>query len=95
MHSGKGNGLIDYRAHTYSLPGSPQVKTSIDFITCTLLVCDHMASVLFDTRSTFSYISSLFAVGLDLHCYLLICVSTSVSESVIVEKVLPYDIFLR
>ena len=49
-----------------------------------------MASVLFDTGSTFSYVSSSFATGLNLHCELLdmpIRVSTPVGESVIVEKV--------
>ena len=49
-----------------------------------------MASVLFDPGSTFSYVSSSFATGLDLHCDLLdmpISVSTPVGESVIVEKV--------
>ena len=49
-----------------------------------------MASVLFDPGSTFSYVSSAFATGLNLHCELLdipIRVSTPVSESVIVEKV--------
>jgi len=49
-----------------------------------------MASVLFDPGSTFSYVSSSLANGLDLHCDLLdmpIRVSTLVGESVIVEKV--------
>ena len=49
-----------------------------------------MASVLFDPGSTFSYVSSSFATGLDLYCDLLdmpICVFTPVGESVIVEKV--------
>ena len=49
-----------------------------------------MASVLFDPRSTFSYVSSSFATGLYLYCDLLdmpISVSTSVGEPVIVEKV--------
>ncbi|KAH0709366.1 hypothetical protein KY284_010793 [Solanum tuberosum] len=56
----------------------------------TLLVCDCMAYILFDPGSTFSYVSSSFATGLDLHCDLLdmpIRVSTPVGESVIVEKV--------
>ena len=55
-----------------------------------LLVCDCMASVLFDLDSTFSYVSSTFANCLNLHCELLdmpIRVSTPVGESVIVEKV--------
>ena len=49
-----------------------------------------MASILFDPGSTFSYVSSSFATGLNLHCDLLdmpIRVSTPVGESVIVEKV--------
>ena len=49
-----------------------------------------MASVLFDPGSTFSYVSSSFATGFNLHCELLdipICVFTSVDESVVVEKV--------
>ena len=49
-----------------------------------------MASVLFEPGSTFSYVSSSFATGLNLHCELLdmpIRVSTPVGESVIVEKV--------
>ena len=48
-----------------------------------------MASVLFDPGSTFSYVSSSFATGLNLPCELLdmpIRVSTPVGESVIVEK---------
>ena len=49
-----------------------------------------MASVLFDPESTFSYVSSSFATGLNLPCELLdmpFRVSTPVGESVIVEKV--------
>ena len=49
-----------------------------------------MDFVLFDPGSTFSYISSSFATGLNLHCELLdmpIRVSTPVGESVVVEKV--------
>ena len=46
-----------------------------------------MASVLFDPGSTFLYVSSSFANGLNLHCEMLdipIRVSTPVGESVIV-----------
>ena len=54
------------------------------------MVCDCMASVLFDLGSTFSYVSSSFSIGLDLYCDLLdmpFRVSTSVGEFEIVEKV--------
>ena len=71
-------------------PGRSKAKTSDAVITGNLLVCDCMASVLFDPGSTFSYVSSSFANGLNLHCELLdmsIRVSTPVGESVIVEKV--------
>ena len=49
-----------------------------------------MTSVLFDLGSTFSYVSSSFATGLNLNCEFLdmpIRVSAPVGESVIVEKV--------
>ena len=54
------------------------------------MVCDCIASVLFDPGSTFSYVSSSFTTGLDLHYDLLempIRVSTPMGEYVIVEKV--------
>ncbi|XP_049372096.1 uncharacterized protein LOC125837004 [Solanum verrucosum] len=87
---GRGNGQTGDRAHCYAFPGRSEAETSDAVITGTLLVCDRMASILFDPGSTFSYVSSSFATGLDLHCDLLdmpIRVSTPVGESVIVEKV--------
>ena len=66
------------------------METSDVVITGNLLVCDCMASVLFDPGSTFSYVSSAFANGLNLHCEFLdmpIRVSTPMGESLIVEKV--------
>ena len=87
---GRGNGQTGDRAHCYAFPGRSEAETSDAVITSNLLVCDCMASVLFDHGSTFSYVSSAFANGLDLHCELLdmpICVSTTVGESVVVEKV--------
>ena len=87
---GRGNGQTGDRAHCYAFPGRSEAETSDAVITGNLLVCDCMASVLFDPRSTFSYVSSSFATGLDLYCDLLdmpICVSTPVGVSVIVEKV--------
>ena len=74
----------------YAFPGRSEAETSDAVITGNLLVCDCMASVLFDLGSTFSYVSSSFSTGLDLHCDLFdmpICVSSPVGESVIVEKV--------
>ena len=77
-------------AHCYAFPGRSEAETSDAVITGNLSVCDCMDFVLFDPGSTFSYVSSSFATGLDLHCDLLdmpIRVSTPVGESVIVEKV--------
>ena len=85
-----GNGQTGDRAHCYAFPGRSEAETSDVVITGNLLVCDCMASVLFDPGSTFSYVSSSFATSLNLHCELLdisICVSTPVGESVIIEKV--------
>ena len=87
---GRGNGQTGDRAHCYAFPGRSEAETSDVVITGNLLVCDCMASVLFDPGSTFSYVSSAFATGLNLNCELLdmpIHVSTPVGESVIVEKV--------
>ena len=89
-HPGRGNGQTGDRAHCYAFHGRSEAKTSDAVITGNLLVCDCMASVLFDPGSTFSYVSSAFANGLNLHCELLdmpIRVFTPVGESVIVEKV--------
>ncbi|XP_049386266.1 uncharacterized protein LOC125850460 [Solanum stenotomum] len=86
----RGNGQTGDRARCYAFPGRSKVETSDAVIIGTLLVCDRMASILFDPGSTFSYVSSSFTTGLDLHCDLLdmsIRVSTPVGESVIVEKV--------
>ena len=87
---GRGNGQTGDRAHCYAFPGRSEAETSDAVITGNLLVCDCMASVLFDPGSTFSYISSSIATSFDLHCVFLdtpIRVSTPVGESVIVEKV--------
>ena len=87
---GRGNRQTGDRAHCYAFPGRSKAEKSDAVITGNLLVCDYVASVLFDPGSTFSYVSSAFANGLNLHCELLdmpICVSTPVGESLIVEKV--------
>ena len=90
MQHGRDNGQTGDKAHCYAFPGRSEAQTSDAFITSNLLVCDCMASVLFDPGSTFSYVSSSFATGLDLNCDLLdmlIRVSTPVGESLIVNKV--------
>ncbi|XP_069151903.1 uncharacterized protein [Solanum lycopersicum] len=92
---GRGNGQTGDRAHGYAFPGRSEAETSYAVITGTFLIFDYMASVLFDPGSTFSYVSSSFATGLDLYCDLLdmpIRVSTPVGESVIVDEV--YSSFL-
>ena len=90
MQHGRGNGQTGDRAHCYAFPGRSEAETSDALITGNLLVYDCMASVLYDPGSTFSYVSSSFATGLDLYCDFLdmpIRVSTPVGESVVVEKV--------
>ena len=87
---GRGNGQACDMVHCYAFPRRSEAETSDAVITGNLLVSDCMASVLFEPGSTFSYVSSSFASGLNLHCELLVIpirVSTPVGESVIVEKV--------
>ena len=87
---GRGNGQTGDRAHCYAFPRRSEAETSDTVIIGNLLVCDCMASVLFDPGSTFSYVSSAFSTSLNLNCELLdvpIRVSTPVGEFVIVEKV--------
>ena len=45
---GRGNGQTCDRAHYYAFPGRSEVETSDVVITGNLLVCDCMASVIFD-----------------------------------------------
>ncbi|WP_144028114.1 retroviral-like aspartic protease family protein, partial [Paenibacillus sp. 32352] len=90
VQHGRGSGQTGDRTHCYAFPGRSEVETSDVVIIGNLLVCDCMVSVLFDPGSTFSYVSSSFANGLNLPCELLdmpIRVSTPVGESVVVEKV--------
>ena len=49
---GKGNGKTGDRAHCYAFPERSEAETSDVVITGNLLVCDCMASVLFDPGST-------------------------------------------
>ena len=50
---GRRNGQIGDRAHCYAFPRRSEAETSNVVITGNLLVCDCMASVLFDPGSTF------------------------------------------
>ena len=61
MQHGRGNRKTGDRAHCYAFLGRSEAETSDAVITSNLLVCDCMASVLFDPGSTFSYVSSAFA----------------------------------
>ena len=65
MQHGRGNGQTGDKAHCYAFPWR-EAETSDAVITGNFLVCDCMASVLFDPGSTFSYVSSSFSTGLDL-----------------------------
>ena len=90
VQPGRANGQTSDRAQCYAFSRRSEAETSDVVITGNLLVCDCMASVLFDPRSTFSYVSSSFATGLNLNCEFLdmpIRVFTPVGESVIVQKV--------
>ena len=69
----RGNGQTGDKAHCYAFPGWSEAETSDAVITGNLSVCDCMAFVLFDSGSTFTYVSSAFANGLNLHCDCLTC----------------------
>lgn len=50
----------------YTFSGKSEAEASDLVITSTILICDHMAYILFDPRSTYSYVSVKFALGLNL-----------------------------
>ena len=54
--------------HHNMVGATDRAEASDAVITGNLLVCDCMASVLFEPASTFSYVSSSFSNGLNLHC---------------------------
>uniref|UniRef100_M0ZYG3 Polyprotein n=1 Tax=Solanum tuberosum TaxID=4113 RepID=M0ZYG3_SOLTU len=59
------------RTHCYAFPGRPETEASDAVITCIIPVCHRPTIVLFDPGSTYSYVSTYFALSLDILC--LIC----------------------
>ncbi|XP_049410606.1 uncharacterized protein LOC125873772 [Solanum stenotomum] len=55
-------------AQCYAFPGRLEAEASDAVITGIVSVCHRPASVLFDPGSTFSYVSTYFAFGLELTC---------------------------
>ena len=77
-------------AQCYAFPGRPEAEASDAVITGIVSVCHRPASVLFDPGSTFSYVSTYFASGLELTCDRMsvpIRVSTPVGEPLVVNRV--------
>ncbi|XP_015163797.1 uncharacterized protein [Solanum tuberosum] len=77
-------------AQCYAFPGRPEAEASDAVITGIVSVCHRPASVLFDPGSTFSYVFTYFASGLELTCdcmYVPIRVSTPVGEPLVVNRV--------
>ena len=52
--------LVDYRDHCYAFLGKNKAEESDVVIRGTILVCDRMANMLFDLRSTCSNVSVIF-----------------------------------
>ncbi|WMV14470.1 hypothetical protein MTR67_007855 [Solanum verrucosum] len=61
----------DDRAQCYAFPGKTEAETFDVVITCTNLVCDWMTNVLFDSGSTYSYVSLRFASKFTMICDIL------------------------
>ncbi|XP_049362754.1 uncharacterized protein LOC125827500 [Solanum verrucosum] len=86
-------------AQCYAFPGRPEAEASDAVITSIVSVCHRPASVLFDPGSTFSYVSTYFASGLELTCDRMsvpIRVSTPVDFDVILgmDWLSPYHVLL-
>ncbi|XP_070025948.1 uncharacterized protein [Nicotiana sylvestris] len=77
------------QARCYAFPTRIEAVVSDSIITCIVLVCHRDASVLFDLRSTYSYVSSYFAPYLSIsHDFLSspVYVFTPVGDSIIVDR---------
>ena len=57
MHPSKEVTRHDDKDQYYAFPSKTKAKASDAVITCTILVCDRMANVLFDSGSTYPYVS--------------------------------------
>ncbi|XP_070036844.1 uncharacterized protein [Nicotiana tomentosiformis] len=82
----KGGGYARY----YAFPSRTKTIISDAVITGIVPVCHTYASVLFDPRSTYSYVSSYFASYLDMSrgsLNTLVYVSTPVGDSIVVKRV--------
>ncbi|XP_069146964.1 uncharacterized protein [Solanum lycopersicum] len=78
------------RSHCYAFPGRPEAEASDAVITSIIPVCHRSTTVLFDSGSTYSYVSTYFSPSLDILCESLdlpIRVSTPVGDSVVVDRV--------
>ncbi|XP_015169874.1 uncharacterized protein [Solanum tuberosum] len=77
-------------AHCYTLARRSEAKTFDAIIIGIIPVCHRSASLLFDPGSTFSYVSTYFAVEFDMICDSMLVpihVSTPVGEPLVVDRV--------
>ncbi|XP_070055833.1 uncharacterized protein [Nicotiana tomentosiformis] len=86
-------------AHYYVFLAKLEAVAPNTLITCIVLMCHKDASVLFDPSSTYSYVSSYFALYLDMphgSFDILVHVSTHIGDSIMVDRVvwLPVDLLL-
>ncbi|WMV09159.1 hypothetical protein MTR67_002544 [Solanum verrucosum] len=86
-------------AHQQSRAVVPAENEASDVvITCTILVCDRMANVLFDPGSTYSYVSVRFALEFAMGCDILdapIHVSTPIGKKLVGQGCLAYLAHIR
>lgn len=73
IHPKRGNAHNDDKAQCNSLPGRLKVEASDALITSTIVIYDRISTVLFDPRFTYSYVSTNFALAVDLICDTILC----------------------